>query len=81
MELRDVNDSPPHFSQNVYALEIPEDHPLDRTVLTIPVNDPDTTGSVQLSIRSGNNRTFTISDSGDTFSFFIISFPSNEKSS
>lgn len=38
----DVNDSPPEFEYSLYSVEVPEDTPVNMTVLTVNANDNDT---------------------------------------
>ncbi|XP_067306556.1 protocadherin Fat 4 [Pseudorasbora parva] len=63
----DVNDNPPVFSQNAFSVSVPEDSPVGRCFLSLNVSDPDEgiNGEVDLVVASGNlENTFNINQEG-----------------
>ncbi|KAL5011815.1 hypothetical protein ScPMuIL_010366 [Solemya velum] len=62
--LTDKNDTPPKFSQNFYFEEVQESVLVGTSVARVHVEDPDLSGHIQLTIKSGNEETFTIEEDG-----------------
>ncbi|XP_041523886.1 cadherin-23-like [Microtus oregoni] len=66
--LQDINDNPPRCSQDIYVLELPENIPVDTTLVSLTCTDrdgtiPNNNISYHLIKDTFSNRTFTLTNS------------------
>lgn len=66
VELRDLNDSPPRFTQNYYVADVDEDVRSEFPILKIAVYDDDSLGGLQLSLDT--NEDLKIRQDGESLS-------------
>ncbi|KAL3880061.1 hypothetical protein ACJMK2_032332 [Sinanodonta woodiana] len=62
--VNDLNDTPPKFSSGYYKVAVREDVPIGFTILTLTVDDPDTTVGLFMTILDGNDGAFKINQDG-----------------
>ena len=75
MTVQDLNDTPPKFSRNLYTESVSEGITTGTKVATITVTDEDSTGQLNLIIKTGSDGIFTINSLGKiTVKYFVYNF-------
>lgn len=73
--VQDLNDTPPKFSKNLYTESVSEGILTGTKVATVKVTDEDSTGQINLIIKSGSDGIFTINNLGKiTVKYFVYNF-------
>lgn len=68
VELLDVNDTPPRFSQNYYTVDVDENVQPDFVVTRVAVYDDDSLGGLQLTLNVGSDVNLKINQDGKKLS-------------
>ncbi|XP_053399963.1 cadherin-related tumor suppressor-like [Mercenaria mercenaria] len=64
VELQDINDTPPRFSQNYYTVDVDENVQTDFIVTRVAVYDDDSLGGLQLTLNVGSDINLKINQDG-----------------